>query len=279
VDGDSKYCKGCIAKLEKALGLVDDEQEDGEEKQEDGVGGGAKPPTAPGVPVEPPSTAPGGSVEPRPAAGGDGVAKKAAADQQPAEVCLRCEKNPAKHGSFCAACFAAEAERLASRDAAQKKAMKEAIEHFYDETDRCKGCKFVHQTDPNGLIHCDVHRAKINFLTAELVQKAAEAGGDGAAGAGGGAKPPAAPGVSVEQKAPAAAVEQKKTYEYRVLCQKQEDEKKRKIAAMTFAVDGYRLETKQCAGCDEAKKTGSIEYCVFHQRKIDETAAWKLSQR
>jgi hypothetical protein len=78
-----------------------------------------------------------------------------------------------------------------------KKAEKEATEHYYDETEQCKGCKFVSQTNLNGLLHCDAHQKKIALFTAALREKAA-AGCDGAAGAGGGAQPPAAPAVAVE---------------------------------------------------------------------------------
>jgi hypothetical protein len=194
--GDSKYCEDCIVKLEKALGLVD---EDGEEKNADGVGGSAEPSTAPGVSVEPPSTAPDGSVE-----------QGAAAASQTARVCVEC-KEPATNGMFCAACDAKVFAELKSWKDAQRKVnqlKREAVDavskEYKQETERCEQCapwRF-----------CDDHNAKAEAAVAkrfsEIDAKFGQvseppaapgvpvehgAGGDGAGGA-----TPAAPGVSVE---------------------------------------------------------------------------------
>jgi hypothetical protein len=99
----------------------------------------------------------------------------------------------------------------------KKKAEKAAIEHYYEETEKCKDCTFISQNDPTGVMHCPEHREKITVFAAALAErekaagekaaeeKAAAAGGDGAAGADGGAKPPTAPAGAVEHPPTASA--------------------------------------------------------------------------
>jgi hypothetical protein len=123
----------------------------------------SSPNTAPAAAVELPSTAPGVPVEPGVAAGGDGVAK---------DVCINCSE-PATHGDYCGACVKAEAARIASRNAAQKKALEEASAHYHAEMQKCKGCKF--QSGLNGLLQCKAHDHKINLFAAEAMRQKDEA--------------------------------------------------------------------------------------------------------
>jgi hypothetical protein len=129
--GDSKYCEDCIAELEKALGLADEEDE---EKHTDGVGGSAEPPTAPGVSVEPPSTAPDGSVE-----------QGAAAASQTAPGCPEC-KGPATDGQVCAACVPKVLEAIKTQKEVER--MKRDVTHatldeFDKKTKYCGPCRSV----------------------------------------------------------------------------------------------------------------------------------------
>jgi hypothetical protein len=113
VDGDSKYCKGCTKELDKELGLTDD---DGEEKQEDGVGGGTEPPTAPAVAVEPPSAAPGVPVELGGQGGGDGAAASPTESFDPVAAKGNLEEHLAAGGGTCPPAAPAAAAEQGGQD-------------------------------------------------------------------------------------------------------------------------------------------------------------------
>jgi hypothetical protein len=92
---------------------------------------------------------------------------------------------------------------------AKKKAEKAATEHYLEETLQCKDCGLARQNDFTGV--CPGHREKIMVFAAALAEKekATAAGGNGAAGVDGGAKPPTAPAAAVEPPttAPGVSVE------------------------------------------------------------------------
>jgi hypothetical protein len=138
------------------LGLAD---EDDEEKQTDGVGGGAEPPTAPGASAEPPSGAPAAPAEPA--------------------RCKKCCVAPAIVDTpYCEGCtklLAAEREwvqkkkddawqvEFAREQAAKKRkleALGDAIQAYYPATRRCTECALARKQKL--VPYCDEHQGAIN---------------------------------------------------------------------------------------------------------------------
>jgi hypothetical protein len=139
-DVDEGSTDDCIAKLEKDLGLDDEE----EAKKADGAGGSAESSAAPGVSVE----------------------HTSAAGQQTAEPCIDCQKQPATRGVRCGSCEAAKLAKIKEEAEEDKKLRAIAVEAYRAEIEQCKTCKPIR---PGGDCYdfcCGMHLQKISYFSA-----------------------------------------------------------------------------------------------------------------
>jgi hypothetical protein len=136
----TRYCKECASKLEKDLGLDDEE----EAKNADGAGGSAESSAAPGVSVE----------------------HTSAAGQQTAEPCIDCQKQPATRGDRCGSCVAAKLAKIKEEAEEKEKLNAIAVEAYRAEIEQCKTCKPIR---PGGGCYdfcCGMHLQKICYFSA-----------------------------------------------------------------------------------------------------------------